>query len=89
MEWYIDTMITLIERGGEFVTRDVWHSTVQLVSGCLACDQHALTCVYIFTACVHPAHATTSSGLHPVMLWPVCCATAAVTATTNHTATAL
>jgi hypothetical protein len=33
MEWYIDTMITLIERGGEFVTRDVWHSTVQLVCG--------------------------------------------------------
>lgn len=31
MEWYVDTMITLIERGGEFVTRDVWHATVQLV----------------------------------------------------------
>lgn len=47
MEWYIDTMITLIERGGEFVTRDVWHSTVQLVSGCLACDRQAPTCVCI------------------------------------------
>ena len=33
MQWYIDTMITLIERGGDFVTRDVWHSTVQLVGG--------------------------------------------------------
>lgn len=40
MEWYIDTMITLIERGGEFVTRDVWHSTVQLVSAC-SCSRPA------------------------------------------------
>ncbi len=31
LEWYVDTMITLIERAGEFATKDVWHSTVQLV----------------------------------------------------------
>lgn len=29
----MDTMITLIERAREFATKDVWHSTVQLVRG--------------------------------------------------------
>lgn len=31
LQWYVDTMVTLIERAGEFATKDVWHSTVQLV----------------------------------------------------------
>jgi hypothetical protein len=45
MEWYIDTMITLIERGGEFVTRDVWHSTVQLVGACCYLRPSSHTCL--------------------------------------------
>ena len=59
MEWYIDTMITLIERGGEFVTRDVWHSTVQLVSGC------QVTCL----GCNGNVHRVSASPL--CTCWPV------------------
>lgn len=32
LEWYTDVMITLIERAGEFSTKDIWHSTVQLIT---------------------------------------------------------
>ena len=32
LEWYVDVMITLIERAGEFSTKDIWHSTVQLIT---------------------------------------------------------
>ena len=32
LEWYIDSMLTLIERAGEFASKDVWYSTVQLVT---------------------------------------------------------
>lgn len=28
----MDSMVTLIERSGEFATKDIWYSTVQLVT---------------------------------------------------------
>ena len=30
LEWYVDSMLTLIERAGEFATKDVWCAAVSL-----------------------------------------------------------
>lgn len=32
LHWYVDVMLTLIERAGEFATRDIWHATLQLIT---------------------------------------------------------
>ncbi len=32
LRWYVDVMLQLIERAGEFASKDVWHSTVQLIT---------------------------------------------------------
>ena len=32
MQWFVDSMLTLIERAGEFATKEIWYSTVQLVT---------------------------------------------------------
>lgn len=37
LQWYVNTMVTLIERSGEYATEDVWLSTVQLVRHNLPC----------------------------------------------------
>ena len=32
LRWYVDVMLQLIERAGEFASKDIWHSTVQLIT---------------------------------------------------------
>ncbi|KAK9803215.1 hypothetical protein WJX73_004463 [Symbiochloris irregularis] len=32
LQWYVDVMLSLIERAGEFATRDIWHATLQLIT---------------------------------------------------------
>lgn len=32
LQWYVDSMLKLIERAGELATKDIWHSTVQLIT---------------------------------------------------------
>lgn len=32
LQWYLDSTLTLIEKAGDFATRDVWFSVVQLVT---------------------------------------------------------
>ena len=32
LHWYVDVMLSLIERAGEFATRDIWHATLQLIT---------------------------------------------------------
>lgn len=32
LHWYVDVMLTLIDRAGEFASKDIWHSTVQIIS---------------------------------------------------------
>lgn len=32
LQWYLDIMLSLIERAGEYASKDVWHSTVQLIT---------------------------------------------------------
>eukprot|EP00891_Asterochloris_glomerata_P007006 jgi/Astpho2/7006/fgenesh1_pm.00107_%23_19_t len=32
LEWYVDVMLTLIERAGDMATKDIWHSVVQLIT---------------------------------------------------------
>ena len=32
LQWYVDSTLTLIEKAGDFATRDVWFSVVQLVT---------------------------------------------------------
>ena len=32
LRWYVDSMLTLISRAGESASKDLWHSTVQLVT---------------------------------------------------------
>eukprot|EP00884_Botryococcus_braunii_P018832 jgi/Botrbrau1/5632/Bobra.55_1s0021.1 len=32
LHWYLDIMLTLIERAGEYASKDVWHSTIQLIT---------------------------------------------------------
>ena len=53
LEWYVDVMITLIERAGEFSTKDIWHSTVQLITNNDDLHMYAATKVHHCPA--HPA----------------------------------
>ena len=39
----MDVMITLIERAGEFSTKDIWHSTVQLITNSDDLHKYAAT----------------------------------------------
>jgi len=32
MQWYVDVVLALLERAGDFCTDDVWHRVVQLVT---------------------------------------------------------
>lgn len=32
LQWYVDVSLILIERGGEFASKEIWHSIVQLVT---------------------------------------------------------
>ena len=32
LQWYVDSMLTLIERAGDLATKDIWHSTVQIIT---------------------------------------------------------
>ena len=41
LHWYVDSMLTLIERAGEFAGKDIWHSTVQLVTNYPALHEYA------------------------------------------------
>lgn len=33
LEWYVDSMLTLMERAGESAMNDLWHSVVQVRMG--------------------------------------------------------
>ena len=41
LHWYVDVMLTLIERAAEYATRDVWHSVVQLITNFPDLHQYA------------------------------------------------
>lgn len=32
LEWYVDVSLMLIERAGEFASKEIWHSIVQLIT---------------------------------------------------------
>ena len=32
LEWYVDVSLVLIERAGEFASKEIWHSIVQLIT---------------------------------------------------------
>lgn len=32
LRWYLDSMLSLIERAGDLATKDIWHSTVQIIT---------------------------------------------------------
>ena len=46
----MDVMITLIERAGEFSTKDIWHSTVQLITN--SDDLHKYAATKASTSCI-------------------------------------
>ena len=41
LHWYVDVMLTLIERAAEFATRDIWHSVIQLITNYQELHQYA------------------------------------------------
>lgn len=41
LPWYVDSMLALIERAGEFASKDLWHSTVQLVTNYPSLHEYA------------------------------------------------
>ena len=41
LEWYVDSMLTLIERAGDLATKDIWHSTVQIITNYPALHEYA------------------------------------------------
>lgn len=41
LEWYVDSMLTLIERAGELATKDIWHSTVQIITNYPSLHEYA------------------------------------------------
>lgn len=41
LQWYVDSMLTLIERAGDLATKDIWHSTVQIVTNYPALHEYA------------------------------------------------
>lgn len=42
-QWYVDTVVTLIHKSGEFVTDDIWHRVVQIVTNNADLQQYAAT----------------------------------------------
>ena len=77
LEWYVDSMLTLIERAGDLATKDIWHSTVQIVTNYTALHEYAARkvrarhppCAPARCACC-PAD-TAAQGLG--ILWLQCC----------------
>ena len=41
LQWYVDSMLTLIERAGDLATKDIWHSTVQIITNYPALHEYA------------------------------------------------
>ncbi|BDA41202.1 AP-2 complex subunit alpha-1 [Coccomyxa sp. Obi] len=41
LHWYVDSMLKLIERAGELASKDIWHSTVQLITNYPALHEYA------------------------------------------------
>jgi AP-2 complex subunit alpha len=41
LHWYVDSMLTLIERAAELATKDIWHSTVQIITNFPALHEYA------------------------------------------------
>ncbi|KAK9806309.1 hypothetical protein WJX72_009579 [[Myrmecia] bisecta] len=41
LQWYVDVMLTLIERSGEFATKDIWHAVAQLITGAPELHEYA------------------------------------------------
>ena len=70
LEWYTDVMITLIERAGEFSTKDIWHSTVQLITNNDDLHTYAATKVRAFASSPPPVTAMLKS--HAAVVVPEC-----------------
>jgi len=51
LEWYVDSMLTLIERAGDLATKDIWHSTVQIITNYPALHEYAARKVMSLNAC--------------------------------------
>lgn len=41
LHWYVDSMLKLIERAGELASKDIWHSTVQLITNYPSLHEYA------------------------------------------------
>lgn len=41
LQWYVDSMLTLIERAGDLATKDIWHSTVQIITNYPALHEYS------------------------------------------------
>ena len=41
LHWYVDSMLKLIERAGKLASKDIWHSTVQLITNYPALHEYA------------------------------------------------
>lgn len=66
LEWYVDSMLTLIERAGEFASKDVWYSTVQLVTN--HDDLHAYAAQKVVEALKRGASADALLGVSAYIL---------------------
>jgi len=44
LEWYVDSMLTLIERAGEVASKDVWCAYRSALTTCFACHRNQQTC---------------------------------------------
>ena len=51
LRWYVDSMLTLISRAGESASKDLWHSTVQLVTNYPDLHEYAARKVMLLWAC--------------------------------------
>ena len=49
LQWYVDSMLTLIERAGDLATKDIWHSTVQIITNYPALHEYAARKVAVST----------------------------------------
>lgn len=64
LEWYVDVMLTLIERAGDMATKDIWHSVVQLITNNDELHGYAAqkVCLQVYSALQSEVHVLCSQN---------------------------